>query len=150
MAENSENSENSDNQVKLIKKYKNRRLYDLERSQYVTVEDLQAYVLQDVDFRVLDATTGKDLTNATLLQIFVELETNAVHALSPNVLRQLIKLSNHPMSEQYKVILEQMLGKIQDHLHPYLHNVHTTTELWVKQSEQFMKSWQDWLRKRGE
>ena len=46
-------SEDQSSQIKLIKKYKNRRLYDLERSQYVTVEDLQAYVLQDIDFRVL-------------------------------------------------------------------------------------------------
>ena len=143
-------SEDHSSRIKLIKKYKNRRLYDLERSQYVTVEDLQAYVFEDIDFRVLDATTGKDLTNSTLLQMFVELETNSAQALSPKVLRQLIKLSKHPMSEQYKVILEQMLGKIQDHLHPYMQNVQTTTELWVKQSEQFMKSWQDWLRNRGE
>jgi len=96
-------SDDQSSQIKLIKKYKNRRLYDLERSQYVTVEDLQAYVLQDIDFRVLDATTGKDLTNPTLLQMFVELETNSAQALSPKVLRQLIKLSKHPMSEQYKV-----------------------------------------------
>ena len=136
--------------IKLIKKYKNRRLYDLERSQYVTVEDLQAYVLQDIDFQVLDATTGKDLTNATLLQMFVELETHSTQGLSPKVLRQLIKLSKHPMSEQYRVILEQMLGKIQDHLHPFAQNVQTTTDLWIKQSEDFMKSWQEWLRNRGE
>lgn len=136
--------------IKLIKKYKNRRLYDLERSQYVTVEDLQAYVLQDIEFQVLDATTGKDLTNATLLQMFVELETHSAQALSPKVLRQLIKLSKHPMSEQYRIILEQMLGKIQDHLHPFAQNVQATTDLWVKQSEDFMKSWQEWLRNRGE
>lgn len=136
--------------IKLIKKYKNRRLYDLDRSQYVTVEDLQAYVLDDIEFQVLDATTGKDLTNATLLQMFVELEAHSTQGLSPKVLRQLIKLSKHPMSEQYRVILEQMLEKIQDHLHPYVQNVQATTDLWVKQSEHFMKSWQDWLRNRGE
>ncbi len=142
-------TDDSNSKIKLIKKYKNRRLYDTERSQYITMEELQAYVFQDVDFRVLDATTGKDLTNATLLQIFVELETNATQALPPKVLRQLITLSKHPLSQQYKTMLEEMLTKIQDQ-HPYLHNTQDVTELWMKQSEQFMKSWQDWLRNKGE
>ncbi|MGV3739986.1 MAG: polyhydroxyalkanoate synthesis regulator DNA-binding domain-containing protein [Gammaproteobacteria bacterium] len=142
--------EEHDSNIKLIKKYKNRRLYDLARSQYVTVEDLQNYVLEDVEFRVIDATNGKDLTNATLLQIFVELESHSAQALSSNVLRQLIKLSKHPMSKQYKDMLEQMLNKIQDHLHPYVQGVQATTELWMKQSEEFRKSWQDWLNKRDE
>lgn len=143
-------TEEHDSNIKLIKKYKNRRLYDLARSQYVTVEDLQNYVLEDVEFRVIDATNGKDLTNATLLQIFVELESHSAQALSSNVLRQLIKLSKHPMSKQYKDMLEQMLNKIQDHLHPYVQGVQATTELWMKQSEEFRKSWQDWLNKRDE
>lgn len=136
-------------QIKLIKKYKNRRLYDLERSQYITIEELQSYVLQDIDFRVLDATSGKDLTNATLLQIFVDLETHSTQALSPNVLRQLIKLSQHPLSQQYKTMLEQVLNNIQDHLSPYLNTVQETTDLWKKQSETFIKSWQDLFRNRG-
>ncbi len=135
--------------VKLIKKYKNRRLYDLERSQYITIEELQSYVLQDIDFRVLDATSGKDLTNVTLLQIFVDLETHSSQALSPNVLRQLIKLSQHPLSQQYKTMLEQVLNNIQDHLSPYLNTVQETTDLWKKQSEMFIKSWQDLFRNRG-
>lgn len=142
-------SEESSNTLKIIKKYKNRRLYDLERSQYVTMEDLQNYVMQDLDFRVLDATSGKDLTNATLLQIFVELESHSTQALSPKVLRQLIKFSKHPMGEQYKTIFEEMLGKIQTHLQPYAQGMQATTGLWMKQSEQFMKSWQEWLQSRG-
>lgn len=142
-------TDDSNSKIKLIKKYKNRRLYDTERSQYITMEELQAYVFQDVDFRVLDATTGKDLTNATLLQIFVELETNATQALPSKVLRQLITLSKHPLSQQYKTMLEEMLTKIQDQ-HLYLHHTQDVTELWMKQSEQFVKSWQDWLRNKGE
>ncbi|WP_230306103.1 polyhydroxyalkanoate synthesis regulator DNA-binding domain-containing protein, partial [Legionella pneumophila] len=31
--------------TRLIKKYKNRRLYDTEISQYITVEQLQKYVV---------------------------------------------------------------------------------------------------------
>lgn len=135
--------------VKLIKKYKNRRLYDLERSQYITIEELQAYVFQDVDFQVLDANTGKDLTNATLLQIFVELEANSAQILSPKILRHLIKLSQNPLSQQYKDMLEQFLAGFEAHMHPYIHGIQQTTEMWTKQSEHLLKSWQDLFRRRG-
>ena len=72
-----------------IKKYKNRRLYDTELSQYITVEDLQRYVIDGVAFRVEDSSSGKDLTNATLLQIFVELEASSSDFFSSEILRQL-------------------------------------------------------------
>ncbi|PJD93059.1 MAG: polyhydroxyalkanoate biosynthesis repressor PhaR [Legionella sp.] len=136
-------SEQTQPSVKLIKKYKNRRLYDLDRSQYITIEELHSYVFQDIDFKVIDANTGKDLTNATLLQIFVELEANSAQILSPKILRQLIKLSQNPLSQQYKDMLEQLLSGFQEHMHPYLHGMQQTTELWTKQSEHLLKSWQD-------
>ena len=142
--------ENQNTQIKIIKKYKNRRLYDLDRSQYVTVEDLQVYVLNNTNFKVLDAATNKDLTNATLLQIFVELESNSTQLLSTNVLRQLIKLAKHPMVEHYKLMFEDIVTKIEDHLNPFMDGVQSTTELWLKQSERAMKSWHDWLKNRGE
>lgn len=60
--------------TRLIKKYKNRRLYDTEISQYITVEQLQKYVVDGIDFKIEDSETGKDLTNSVLLQIIVEME----------------------------------------------------------------------------
>ena len=57
--------------TRLIKKYKNRRLYDTEKSQYITVEELQRYVIDNIPVRVEDSASKEDITNATLLQIFV-------------------------------------------------------------------------------
>ena len=44
--------------TRLIKKYKNRRLYDTETSQYITLEELQRYVVDGVQFSVEDSMTG--------------------------------------------------------------------------------------------
>lgn len=142
--------EEKSTQVKLIKKYKNRRLYDLDLSQYITVEDLQSYVMQDIDFQVIDVVSGKDLTNATLLQIFVELEAHSTEALSSKVLRQLIKLSQHPMSQPFKQTLEQMLTQMQSQTNPYLHTAQEASDMWIKQSEKMIQSWQEWMRKHNE
>jgi len=141
--------ENQD-KVRLIKKYKNRRLYDVSRSQYITIEELQGYVFHDIDFRVLDVSTDKDLTNATLLQIFVDLEANSANVLSPKILRQLIKLSQHPMSHQYKGLLEKMFLSFQEQVDPVTEGIQKTTEFLTKQSEDLVKSWQDLFRQRGD
>jgi len=130
---------------KLIKKYKNRRLYDTEKSQYITMDDLLAYVIAGVLFRVEDSTSGKDLTNATLLQIFVEMEAGSTQFLSADMLRQLISLAHHPMNQSSKAMLEQMVGIIEKQMQasPY----QQATDVWSKQMEQFFTQWQGFFRK---
>jgi polyhydroxyalkanoate synthesis repressor PhaR len=95
--------------LRLIKKYKNRRLYDTALSQYITIDDLKHYVLDGVAFRVEEAADQKDITNTTLLQIFVDTQTNSTQFLSAEILRQLIILANHPMNQAFQSMIENML-----------------------------------------
>ena len=99
--------------TKLIKKYKNRRLYDTDISQYITVDDLQHYVVNNVLFRVEDSTSKEDITNATLLQIFVEMEAGTTKFFSSDMLRQLISLAHHPLNQSLKTVLGQMVATIE-------------------------------------
>ena len=55
-----------------FKKYPNRRLYDIQESRYVTVEDLRKIILQGESIVVADSKTAKDLTRTVLLQIISE------------------------------------------------------------------------------
>src|SRR5690606_30667637 len=98
----------------LIKKYKNRRLYNTETSQYITLDDVRAYVLAKQPFKVVEASTDKDMTSTTLLQIIVELEAGQNPLLSNEVLRQLIVLAEHPMSKSFKSVLEQFFASLQN------------------------------------
>jgi polyhydroxyalkanoate synthesis repressor PhaR len=124
--------------TRLIKKYKNRRLYDTETSQYITVEALQRYVLDGLDFRVEDSASKEDITNATLLQIFVEMEAGPTKFLSPEILRQLICLAHHPMNASLKALLGQMFASIETQTqNPY----QQATEAWNKQMQQFISQW---------
>jgi len=45
-----------------FKKYPNRRLYDIQESCYVTVEDIRKIVLRGETITVHDSKTDKDLT----------------------------------------------------------------------------------------
>lgn len=126
--------------TRLIKKYKNRRLYDTEISQYITIEQLQQYVVDGISFKVEDSNTEKDLTNTILLQIIVEMEAGATQFLSSDILRQIISLANHPMHSSLKTMMEQMfqaMGK------PLLDNPYAqATETWNQQMQKMMKQWQ--------
>ncbi|ARG96459.1 polyhydroxyalkanoate synthesis regulator DNA-binding domain-containing protein [Legionella micdadei] len=134
--------------ARLIKKYKNRRLYDTEKSQYITVEELQSYVIDGIPFRVEDSTTGKDITTATLLQIFVEMESGPTQFLTQEMLRQLIILAHHPMSKSFKDMLEQMFSGLENSLgrNHYLNDYQKATDTWNQQMQEFMKQWQGFFK----
>jgi len=126
--------------TRLIKKYKNRRLYDTEKSQYITVENLQSYVIEGVLFRVEDSETKNDITTATLLQIFVEMEAGPKRFLSPDMLRHLICLANHPMNQSMKAILEQLFSTMEKQSNSTVFQ--QTSELWNKKTQEVLNQWQ--------
>ena len=67
-----------DNTV-IIKKYANRRLYNTRSSSYITLDHLAKMTREQVDFRVLDAKTGTDITHQILTQIIMEEESSGEH-----------------------------------------------------------------------
>ncbi len=90
---NKSDSSSEKREAVVIKKYANRRLYNTETSQYVTLDDLASMVRSDRDFVVYDAKSGDDLTHAVLTQIIVEEEnrTDGQNLLPIPFLRQLIR-----------------------------------------------------------
>ena len=48
--------------MRLIKKYRNRRLYDSEIKKTVTLDDLKTYLAKNIEFKVIDNATGKDIS----------------------------------------------------------------------------------------
>ena len=54
-----------------FKKYPNRRLYDLEDSHYVTMDDVRKLILKGESIRVLDSKDSNDITRQILLQILL-------------------------------------------------------------------------------
>lgn len=130
--------------TRLVKKYKNRRLYDTEISQYITLEQLRHYVIDGILFKVKDSDTEKDLTNSILLQIIVEMEAGSTQFLSSEILRQIISLANHPMHTSLKTMVEQMFHSMKKPLQNYPY--HQATEAWNQQMQQMMKQWQKILK----
>ena len=60
--------------TKVVKRYANRKLYDTERSCYVTLEDIAVMIKAGDEVSVIDNKSGEDLTSVTLAQIIFETE----------------------------------------------------------------------------
>ena len=58
----------------VIKKYANRKLYDTFSRRYVTLEVIAELLRDGHEVRVVDRTSGEDITAVTLSQILLDLE----------------------------------------------------------------------------
>ncbi|MDH4055518.1 MAG: polyhydroxyalkanoate synthesis repressor PhaR [Gammaproteobacteria bacterium] len=83
----------------LIKKYSNRRLYDTNTSQHITLEGIRSLIIAGNDVEIVDDTTGEDLTRPLLLQIIADQEQGGRPMLDSTFLMRLIRLYGNPMQE---------------------------------------------------
>lgn len=75
----------------LIKRYPNRKLYDTEAKQYITLEGIAEMIRQGVEISVIDHASGEDLTTLILTQIIVEQEKKQSGVMPRSVLAGLIQ-----------------------------------------------------------
>jgi polyhydroxyalkanoate synthesis repressor PhaR len=86
---------------RIIRKYPNRRLYDVANDGYITLADVKQLVLKNIAFRVVDAKSGADLTRTILLQIILEEESGATPMFSAEMLAEIVRL--HGAAQQTMV-----------------------------------------------
>lgn len=101
--------EKMENQV-LIKKYANRRLYDTEKSKYVTLAEVRLLIREGRGIHVIDVNTEEDVTAFILTQIVLE-EARQKNALLPvPLLHLIIRYGDNILSEFFEKYLQQILG----------------------------------------
>ncbi len=98
----------------IIKKYANRRLYNTSSSSYITLEDLARMVRENVEFQVLDAKSGDDITHSILTQIIMDEEANGEQMLPVSFLRQLIGMYGNSMQALMPSYLEASMANFRD------------------------------------
>lgn len=94
----------------VIKKYANRRLYNTHSSSYITLDDLALMTREGVEFTVVDAKSGDDITHAILTQIIVEEETHGEQMLPVSFLRDLISMYGNAMQPMMPSYLEASMA----------------------------------------
>lgn len=99
--------------TKIVKRYANRKLYDTERSCYVTLDDISTMIKSGEEVQVIDNKTGDDLTSVTLAQIIFETEKKA-HFMPLNLLRGLIQQSGENIGGFAREQVETVQSRAQD------------------------------------
>jgi polyhydroxyalkanoate synthesis repressor PhaR len=93
----------------IIKKYANRRLYNTKSSSYITLEHLAKMIKEEVEFKVIDAKSGTDITHTILTQIIMDEEATGEQMLPTSFLRQLIALYGNSMQALVPGYLESAM-----------------------------------------
>ena len=83
--------------VRIIKKYPNRRLYDIKTSSYITLQEVKTIVVNGEILKVIDAKTNEDLTRSIFLQILLEEEAGGLPLFSEVALANIIRFYGHSM-----------------------------------------------------
>jgi polyhydroxyalkanoate synthesis repressor PhaR len=92
-----------------LKKYSNRRLYDTEKSAYVTLDDVMQAIRRGRRVAVADAKSGEDVTAFILTQIILE-ESRKKNSLLPvSLLHLIVQHGETVLSEFFEHYLEQTL-----------------------------------------
>jgi polyhydroxyalkanoate synthesis repressor PhaR len=85
-------------QPRVIRKYVNRRLYDTQESRYVNLEELRRLIVEGEEIRVVERTTGNDITTSILLQIIGESQRDNV-LLQSGFLCKIIRLGASTLTD---------------------------------------------------
>jgi len=100
---------------RLIKRYDNRKLYDTEAKQYVSLEELAALVRQGDHIQVVDHSTGEDLTVQTLARVIMEEGRSGKARVSTEFLHDMVRWGGKVVStsrEQLEKMVQASIEKL--------------------------------------
>ncbi len=98
----------------IIKKYSNRRLYNCNSSRYINLQNLYQLVCKQKAIKIEDHSTGKDLTQQTLIQLILDVNSSKDKIFSINFLYNLIFLMRDYDPKDISDYLEICLTKFID------------------------------------
>jgi polyhydroxyalkanoate synthesis repressor PhaR len=83
----------------IIKRYPNRKLYNTEAKQYITLEGIADLIRSGSEIQVIDHASGEDLTALTLTQIILEQEKKQGGVMTNSFLTGLIRTGGDRLSQ---------------------------------------------------
>lgn len=92
----------------VVKRYPNRKLYDTEAKQYVTLDGIAGLIRRGQDVKIVDHATGEDLTAITLTQIIYEQEKKQNGFLPQTVLTGLVRAGGETMGTLRRTLIASL------------------------------------------
>lgn len=93
----------------VLKKYANRRIYDTDKSEYVTLKDVSGMIRNGAKVQVVDAKTAEDVTAFILTQIILE-EAKQKNSLLPiPILHLIIQYGDNILGEFFNKYMQKSI-----------------------------------------
>jgi polyhydroxyalkanoate synthesis repressor PhaR len=92
----------------VIKRYPNRKLYNTDSRQYITLEELADLIRSGDEIRVIDNATGADLTALTLTQVLFEQVKKQAGFLPRTLLSGLIQAGGEQISSLQRTLASSL------------------------------------------
>jgi len=106
--------------VHKLKKYPNRRLYDMTDSKYVTVDDVRKLIVSGESIEVADSKGDHDLTRSVLLQILADQEQEGHGTVLTNrTIEQLIRFYGDSFGRVVSRYIEEAISAFLAHQETY-------------------------------
>lgn len=97
-----------------VRKYPNRRLYDVTRKRHLTHEELYDLVVAGHTVSVTDSRTERDITNLVLAQALIERSPEKLGVFPPEVFHLLVRAGEHLLrgfaGSWFSQVLREMAG----------------------------------------
>lgn len=97
--------------MRLIKRYRNRRLYDTELRKIITHSDLRQYIINDIDLKIVDNATGRDITIPVLKSIIGDTKAE-IRASGPKVIGAIFKKGGIDFMDMFKKLTLASIGAV--------------------------------------
>src|SRR5262245_34210473 len=101
-------------ETRIVKRYANRKLYDTQRSRYVTLEQIADMIRSGEDVKIVNNNSKDDLTSVTLAQIIFEEEKKQKSFLPLQAMRNIIQSGGESLQElasQAGAKMRQVFGR---------------------------------------
>jgi polyhydroxyalkanoate synthesis repressor PhaR len=89
---------------RLIKRYPNRKLYDVEASAYVSLTDIARLIREGDTVQIVDNATGEDITAQTLTQVVLDEGKRGASILPTDTLHDLLRRSGQVIDNRFEQI----------------------------------------------
>ena len=137
-------------QPRVIKKYPNRRLYDTQKSQYVTLQQIRELVLEEIPFVVIDQKSEDDITRSILLQIILEQESETNPLFSNDNLERFIRYYNAGADIGFSDYIGKSMSFFQQQQREFSKAVsgvasHNPMSFWTDMTQKNIDSWRQMM-----
>jgi polyhydroxyalkanoate synthesis repressor PhaR len=98
----------------VLRKYPNRRYYDITRSRHVTLEGMHALIRDGYELQISDSKTGEDITPKVLAQIIIELDPPKLSVFPVALLHRLLRSNEQIVTDFVQRYFNQALTAFLD------------------------------------